>query len=177
MLDIPCMNGIACSNEWPSLNPHITNMNKQLTPLQSLDAVLTFLAGPWARGKSTDGDLYAMFVKKSQHEMEPGYFLKVLERLVQDKYIHKELQDPFKGVGNTPLRRNYYSINFDGELFHEMGGYAAEAENTGLRKRIEEDRLNRAENTAKRLNRLTFWLVIGTVSLAIIEIIKFLLDR
>jgi hypothetical protein len=57
----------------------------------------------------------------------------------------------------------------------ESTGYAAEAENTALRKRIE-DRLNLAENTAKGLNRLTFWLVIETVSFAIIEIIKLQLD-
>jgi hypothetical protein len=152
-------------------------MSTQLTPIQSLDAVLKFMAGPWAKGKNTDGDLHPIFVKKSQLEMEPGYFLKVLERLVRDKYIDKELQDPFNKVGNTPLLWSYYYINFDGELFHQMGGYAAEAENTALRKRIEEDRLNRAENTAKRLNRLTFWLVIGTVSLAIIEIIKLFLGR
>lgn len=152
-------------------------MSIQVTPIQWLDAVLQFMAGQWARGKNTDGDLYAMFVEKSHLEIEPGYFLKVLERLVMDKYINKELQDPFKEVGNTPLLKSYYSINFDGELFHQMGGYAAEAENASLRKRIEEDRLNRAENTSQRLNRLTFWLVIGTVSLAIIEIIKLFLGR
>jgi hypothetical protein len=152
-------------------------MNIQQNPIQSLDAVLKFMAGPWARGKNTDGDLHAMFVEKSQIEIEPGYFLKVLERLVQDKYINKELQDPFREVGNTPLLKSYYSINFDGEFLNQMGGYAAEAENAALRKRIEEDRLNRAENTSKRLNKLTFWLVIGTVSLAIIEIIKLFLGR
>ena len=152
-------------------------MDQQLSPIQSLDVVLKFMAGQWARGKSTDGDLYAMFTKKSQIEMTPGRFLKVLERLVQDKYVHKELDDPFKEVGNTSLLVNYYSINFDGELFCQIGGYAEQEKKAVLKDRIEEERLNRAENTAKRLNRLTFWLVIGTISLAVIEVIKLLLGR
>jgi hypothetical protein len=152
-------------------------MNKQLTPIQSLDAILEFMASHWARGKSTDGELYTMFMKRNQIEMEPGYFLKVLERIVKDRYINKELQDPFKEIGNTALLRNYYSINFDGELFNQLGGYTAEASNTTLKMRIEEERLNRAENNAKRLNGLTLWLAIGTISLAIIEIIKLVLGR
>lgn len=152
-------------------------MTQQLDPIQSLDAVLKFMAGPWTRGRNTDGELYALFVQKGQIKMEPGYFLKVLERLVKDQYIHKELDDPFKGVGNTPLLASYYAINFDGELFFRRGGYAADEQNNALAKRLAEDRLIRSENTAKRLNRLTFWLVIGTVSLAIIEIVKIFLER
>jgi hypothetical protein len=152
----------------------MTNV-QQLTPIESLDTVLNFMAGPWARSKGTDGDLYALFTQKSQIKMEPGYFLKVLERLVKDNYLNKELEDPFKEVGSTALLRAYYFINFDGELFHQRCGYGAEEKDAALKRRMEEDRLNRAEFTAKRLNTLTFWLAIGTVSLAIIEIIKIFL--
>lgn len=152
-------------------------MTQQLNPIRSLDSVLEFMAGPWARGRSTDGELYSLFAQKSQIEMEPGYFLKVLERLVKDQYVHKEMLDPFREIGKTSLLKNYYAINFDGELFYQRGGYAVEEKNDALAKRVEEDRLNRSENTAKRLNRLTFWLVIGTVSLAIIEIVKMFLEH
>lgn len=78
----------------------------------------------------------------------------------------------------------HFVLTFDGEVFYEQGGYKAESlKDEKSIKIIENDRkhnLRVADNmeaNAKRLNRLTFWLAVGTGALAIIEIIKLIIEK
>lgn len=92
----------------------------------------------------------------------------ILERLHKDGYLTFDSQ--FE-TGN---------ITFDGKLFLQTGGYTAKAsrdEAAALSIDIENQRKlaldNNLEANSTRLNRLTLWLAVGTIALALIEIIKF----
>lgn len=152
-------------------------MDQKLTPIESLDAVLKFMAGYWARGRSTDAELHKWFLKETSINMEPGDFVKVLERLVDDKYVKREIDDFFKGIGETPVLKNYYAITFDGEVFYESGGYKSKIELADSERKINNERLDNSERNARRLNNLTFWLALGSIGLTIVEIIKLIIGK
>ncbi|HTC00065.1 MAG TPA: hypothetical protein VK705_05235 [Ferruginibacter sp.] len=93
----------------------------ELTPIEQLDIVLEFMAnGERVGRRATCEELYPVFANTSQHKPTMRDFLKILERLVKDGNIDKDIVEDkqFHGVDTI-----YYTINFDGELFIERGGY------------------------------------------------------
>ena len=107
----------------------------------------------------------------------------ILVKLTNDGYLSTQEYYAFAGE-KVADSGNHYVLTFDGEVFYEQGGYKADfLKNQKYTLLIENERkhnLKVADNmeaNAKRLNRLTFWLSIGTGILALIEIIKLFIGK
>ena len=148
-----------------------------LSPIEKLDYVLGF----FVKNPSSLG--YALgraciLISEEKVIDDRRLIEQILTKLVKDGYLKAEEHYSFAGE-KLADSGDHYLLTFDGEAFYEQGGYKAESfKNEKTFKLIENDRkhnLKVADNmeaNAKRLNRLTLWLAVGTGALAIIEIIK-----
>ena len=92
----------------------------------------------------------------------------ILEKLHEDGYINRWLSETVENNEKGELKHRIEDrvcIKYNGIIFKKGGGYASALAFLDAEKDI-----------PKRLNRLTFWLVVGSTSLALIEIIKFVVQ-
>ena len=86
----------------------------ELTPIQKLDTILNFLAtNPKAKGLNSEGDLYKWFTDSYAENIDMGTFVKILNKLYDNKYVDRELK----------YNVYHYSISLEGEVFNLQGGY------------------------------------------------------
>jgi hypothetical protein len=154
-------------------------METTVTPIQKLDLVLDFLANnfkakPWI----TDGVLYTELVALHP-ELGIDEFgsdlIRILEKLIKDGNVdfhdtHFPTDAGVFGPQENILRR--YKITFDGKLLSENGGYQQVLKSSETRKRWEDSLLEKGERNGEWLNFLTLILGIGTIALAVVEIVK-----
>jgi len=140
---------------------------QEFTPIQKLDFLLTFFK---SRPILQSSDISTHFASNSIHIDGQSEISRLIRKLLADKYID---------TGSTGI----YTISVDGYLFEEHGGYASQlkkVENEAILLQREADRTRDVDQSlkdnSKRLNVLTFWLAIGTGALAIMEIVKFILE-
>jgi hypothetical protein len=141
-----------------------------VSPIQKLDAVLRFISfSSYADGISKSANLYIWFKNQTKIELEGSEFLEVLNKLVSEKYVREEIRnDP-----ETEEALSFYSRTFDGKYFSTKGGYEQESKSLDERKRWADNLLEKGDQNAKRLNRYTLILGVGTVGLVLIELVKF----
>ena len=89
---------------------------------------------------------------------------RILNKLERENLVFKE-------------RDATYKITFDGYYKDFIGGYEEASKSLDEEKRLQFDFQIQAEVNAKRLNRLTSWLSVGSFLLALVEIIKIFLHR
>ena len=103
------------------LPSHYLSDMYELTPIEQLDIVLKFMAdGVKVARRATCDELYPEFANTSNHKPTKRDFLKILERLAKDGNIDKDIVEDRQFHNSDTI---YYTINFDGELFIERGGY------------------------------------------------------
>jgi len=149
---------------------------KNFTVVERLDQALSMLK---KNGYSMNIDTLTEAFKGQSKDIQADEANRILLKLEKDGYVTKT----HHGGNNF-----WFSINFDGFVFEEEGGYTAVILKTQAELALiqqEKDLLaadrfhnlavaDNMEKNAKRLNYLTFWLSIGSGILALIELIKFL---
>jgi hypothetical protein len=145
-------------------------METSFTAIQKVDIVLKFLANRVeAKPYITDGALFSALQKQHPILEKQNDFgsdlLRILNKLIKEGYVDFEDTAP-------PITRRYY-ITFDGKLLSDEGGYERASKSKDDRRRWEDDLLLKGEKNGERLNRLTLVLGVGTIALALIEVIKF----
>jgi hypothetical protein len=137
-----------------------------LSAIQKLQTVLDTLAkNPVAERNLQDID---RLVLAPINMMELSF---ILDRLEKDSFVKsREYQKQF-------AVEKLYSITFDGQVFFDQGGYiqAERASKTNLT--LAEARVVTGERAQNRLNSLTLWLVVGTIAVAVVEIIKLIYGK
>lgn len=93
-----------------------------------------------------------------------------LYKLVKDEYVRFEEQETF--MTNQKIIVKYYMMTFEGEVFMSNGGYVEESKVLDAARHRDEILENQSLSNANRLNYLTFWLAVGSIVLALIEIVK-----
>lgn len=93
----------------------------------------------------------------------------ILKKLYKDGYLDQKQQP----IGSFDALLDLYSINFDGKFFSQNGGYEAERKSLDARRRWEDGLAEKGEKNGERLNTLTLILGIGTIALALVELVKF----
>ncbi|SDS84039.1 hypothetical protein SAMN05216490_1920 [Mucilaginibacter mallensis] len=141
------------------------------TEINKLDEILKFIVNQ--PKNITFGEVKIIFNYPNEKEID-----EILHKLEKDGFIQR-IND-YKDPSNQTLP-NYLST-FDGRLFVHSGGYKAKAlENDNNRKLTDSELArhqmldNHLEANTSRLNRLTLWLAIGTIVLALSEIVKFVI--
>jgi hypothetical protein len=140
-----------------------------LSPEQKLDIVLQKVVNLSDDNSQYYNDLATMLNATSFNKE----VFEILLKLKKDGFV----------TSNGETGYGSYSSNFDGRLFIDRGGYTAKAlrdAEAAEQQRIDAARLIQLESqnsiNSGRLNGLTRWLAVGTIALALIEIIKFLCD-
>jgi hypothetical protein len=146
-----------------------SGMETSYTAIQKVDIVLKFLANNIeAKPSITDGTLFSLLTKKhpelENQEDFGSDLLRILNKLAKEGYVDFEDTVP-------PTIRKYY-ITFDGKVLNDEGGYERASNSEDVRRRWEDELLIKGEKNGERLNTLTLILGIGTIALAIIEVIK-----
>ena len=135
-----------------------------LSPIDQLDYVLNFLAtSDLAKEPLTTIKILVEFRDKHDLEFQAGDLNRILDKLVDERYIHKKTVDDipyYLKDSQPPSFSDMYSITFDGKLFNQIGGY---------KEKYRKDNLEAANIRSdlalrKRNDRL---LAIGTVGVAI----------
>ena len=148
-------------------------MEKSFTAVQKVDLVLRFLGNRVeAKPHITDGDLFSALRKlypvlERQNDFGSD-LLRILNKLIKEGYVDFE--------DTEPLAARRYFITFDGKLLSEEGGYEKALVAKDARRRWEEDLLQKGEENGERLNRLTLILGVGTIALAVVEVVKFVYE-
>jgi DNA-binding PadR family transcriptional regulator len=147
-------------------------MDSLLTPIQKLDTVLKLLQ---TQNSYKTKEEVTTILSQSGTPMNEDDLIRILDKLINDGFVIETKQDR---NGNHIYAR--YLISYSGILFDNYASKflldAADAE----QQRLEIDRLRtldlNVERNQTRLNRLTRWLAVGTIVLAVMEIIKFLCE-
>ena len=136
----------------------------ELQVLELLDKVLFSV-------KEKGSVIYSDFNKEAEGfnpKPEKGQLITIFRKLIKDGYIEK--------VGDRD------EISIDGYVFAASGGYSAlntKKINEAILLQQEIDRRkvidSQLEANSARLNKLTCWLAIGTIALAVFEFAKFIL--
>ena len=96
----------------------------------------------------------------------------VLEKLIKDGYVRPvDHKSPETVVESYIVKK--YQLTFEGRFFILNGGYEEASKSSGAEKRLQLDFQVHAKKNAKRLNRLTFWLAVGSITLALVELVKY----
>jgi len=146
---------------------------KELTALQKLDKVLDILSG--TEGKNKIG-LKAYLSNPIGIEWTENYIKRLIKHLEEDKYIEDD-----KGI---------YRLTFRGEIFQKDGGYVANAIKSQTLLELqdaEKDRIEaqsaallelnqQAVTHSKHLNRLTFYIAVGTIVASVIAVLLLVLQ-
>ena len=153
--------------------------------LQNLDTVLNTIdkKSPYQNDSITPhltwGDLIVELNKLNLSLTNQDVVL-IIEKLKSDNHVKEvnslQVQYPSAPFA-IPDEHTGYSITFNGRYFLEtIGGYEKEAAFLRERKAFEDSFLVHSEVNAKLLNSLTLFLGIGTISLVLIELVKFLYE-
>jgi hypothetical protein len=154
-------------------------MEKSLAPIQKLDIVLDFLSNNLKATPSiTDGVLYSALIALHP-ELDTDEFgsdlIRMLEKLIKEGNVdfhdtHYPIEAGLLGPQEHVVRN--YKITFDGKLLSDNGGYMQTLKSSEARKRWEDSLLEKGERNGEWLNFLTLILGIGTIALAVVEIVK-----
>ncbi|WP_259070215.1 hypothetical protein HDF24_15210 [Mucilaginibacter sp. X4EP1] len=92
----------------------------------------------------------------------------ILLKLYKDGYVHTQND---MGLG-------YFYSNFDGRIFIDSGGYKSKSLSDAADAEFQQRELDRLRNVddlsgrnQTRLNRLTRWLVVGTIAAAVVGLV------
>lgn len=150
-------------------------MNNDLKPIEKLDWILDYFRSQ--KSYLTDDQLNENF-KKIGFSIDADDLIRILDKLINDGHIIEKKIDRWQ----NPIASRYL-ISYQGHLFIDSGGYTIKASRDtedALRIHLDNQRQitlqDNSEKNSKRLNLLTFWLAVGTIILALIEIIKFLCE-
>lgn len=150
-------------------------MENDPKPTEKLDWILNFFKTQ--KSYLTDDQLNVN-LKSVGFAIEPDDLIRVLDTLINDGYIIEKKTDVSQN-----LIASRYLISYKGYLFIDSGGYVAKASRDAadaLHIHLDNQRQialqDHSEKNSKHLNLLTLWLAVGTIILALIEIIKFLCD-
>jgi hypothetical protein len=145
-------------------------METSITAIQKLDSVLSIF-DPNSTYRGINNLKIKELLKEKKIDIGERLLTEILHKLVKDNYLRIEVADAMVGT-QTFKNISYYLLTFEGELFQTNGGYLEEARARDERRRWEDRLLENGERNGERLNTLTLILAIGTVGLAVIEIIK-----
>jgi hypothetical protein len=116
-----------------------------MTSLEKLDAVLQTIIDNRFKQHIT---LELLFKLHEKMGVEFGEVTSLLNKLQKDDYV-----DVVKTkIPDTESYSSYYTVNFDGLVFNEQGGYMGEV--------LERQRLTTVENRQQSLNVKVFWLTV-----------------
>jgi hypothetical protein len=155
-------------------------MENDLTSFQQLDTVLNFLAeNSFGKGGLNLVDALRLINEHTKLKTDGDLLLKILNHLFKDRYIETEVREVTYSTDITSRVESVklYTVSFEGKVFNQAGGYEEKYKLLHLKRQQDEARLQREEGSQKRLNTLTFWLVVGSFSLAIVEVIKLFLRK
>lgn len=97
--------------------------------------------------------------------------------LILSKFVRDSMAESYMftvlGGGQKPI----YKITFEGSVFIEQGGYVQAQRTSEIRQALDEARIQKGEQAQNRLNILTFWLVLGSIAVAVVEIVKLILGK
>jgi DNA-binding PadR family transcriptional regulator len=144
----------------------------ELKTIAKLDAVLNCLYNHRTEKHIKFKDL-AEFLLKDNTPVDFGEIMQILTKLEKDSYI--EFDDRAVGEQDELTKFNrVYRVTFEGRYLIESGGYVEERQSLDSRKRWEDRLLVQGEKNGERLNTLTLILCIGTICLALVELVEFL---
>ncbi len=158
-----------------------------MTPIELLDAVLFEMAmNPGLMSPdASDGEIGKVMTEEYpeiKHDRIYSDINRILNKLRNEGYIDSHLRPFDKKEGVRQIA--HYFITFDGELFNSKGGYKAKELNTSIALKKtqsdveEQQRLSALSvSHANRLNRLTGTLAVGTIALAVLEVLKLFLNH
>ncbi len=130
---------------------------KELSPIDKLDTVLTFLYDNYSKYRFTLPVLATQLIKEFPQLDLWGELVSILNKLEKDEFVEFDDRDDPNRV---------YRITFEGKLFKQLGGYK------------EKDKIEKAKNL--RMNLQNFAIALGT-SVAgayyLLEIIKFVVKH
>ncbi len=127
------------------------------TTIKELDSVLEYLS---INNIGVDGILFSELLENFTPKVTDEIMTRHLAKLRQDGLIfHSKITDTI-------------NITHDGAIKYLLGGYTQEIKE----KSDEIMRIRELETYPKVLNRLTFWVVLGTIGLLTIEFVKLLND-
>jgi hypothetical protein len=155
-----------------------------MTPIEQLDYILKFMANdPSARGNVTDGQIEKEINPRRGDGyisiiISPGDIVKVLNKLVLDGYVHREIPEAGQFMSGAPIPSNKisrYSVTWEGKFFLGQGGYAGELKEK-TKKELEVERRHLADEIrATQMTNLTYVLAAGTTVAALYYLAKGLL--
>lgn len=147
-------------------------MDSNLTATQKLDIVLELLKRQNEYKVKTQ---ISNILLENGTRIVDGDLIRILDRMVNDGYIIERKQDS-AGTSINPL----YLISYYGLLFDNYAAKSLRDSAYDEQQQLEIERLKKVDRDSDRnqtrLNRLTRWLAVGTIALAVMEIIKFLCD-
>ncbi len=145
-------------------------MVNNLTPIEKLDEVLKIIASV----ELTDGSIRTEFISIKLNQIgikiNVSELERIIDKLVKDDYADFEDKVPSP---NTPFSLPHYFITFDGFLLLENGGYKQDLINKNSETKRIDDLDKKSIYLSDRMNRLTFWVVVGSIGLLLMEIVKF----
>ena len=137
------------------------NYSELRTVEEKLDMVLQYVVNIPSRELLTR-DQIASNMDAVPYEKE---ITEILLKLYKDGYVHTQNE---MGIG-------YFYSNFDGRIFIDNGGYKSKALRDAAAAEFQQRELDRLRNVddlsgrnQTRLNRLTGWLVFGTIAAAVV---------
>ena len=98
-----------------------------MNPIEKLDAILKLLIEEVTlKPNAQDTSIFSALMAKYPTQIVPtegSTFPRILEQLMEDKYVNFNQETyPIMG-GGTGTYPKYYYITFKGELFYQRGGY------------------------------------------------------
>jgi|GEM_PF-5665949 len=146
----------------------------KLTPAQKLDLVLNEMNVNSNKGwRNTDSIYYSVNEIKDTRIDKPKYFnpvefTRIIKKLDKDGFVECEMQGTPVHSQQRDYKYPHYKITFEGETLLDLeGGYSGRLTSQNKEKvEVDKQRILQMRLQTK-LNRLTFWIAIGTVIAAI----------
>jgi hypothetical protein len=153
----------------------------KLPPFDKLDAVLLLLnSDTIIADNGVESEMVPLTFKEIQKRLNfkinDRDITLLLDKLVKEGYLEK---NTVEGNGSLTDGRivagkiTRYWLNFDGQYFLLNGGYVQKNANDLLQIQIQQDEVKRRIRNDLLLAQGTKWIAVGTIALAVVELIKF----
>jgi len=147
---------------------------EKIKPTEKLDAVLTWLFDNKDELDCFYGyGLTRTYSKPKQMTLTRREVSNILKKLHADGYLNLKMQGTESVLANVDVE--HYSINFNGEVLLQDGGYTQKL----IDERTEKEKVKQDLKTAQRNERIvkgaSVFAAIGAIGILLFEILKFLL--